>query len=433
MVKKKKTKFLDRWRKKRSPSLRESYSSDPGIDPDDYKYRRLSGRPDRDLSPITHQRMLEIAYRLYDRNPLAHRIVELTKDFVIGGGVTYRCESPEIQTILDDFWSDPINNWDLKQYNRVLELGLFGEQCYPVFVNSYNGRVRLGSLDPASIGEVRTNPENAEEVEAIVPKGIQQRTLRVIHLDEEPESPTFGRLVGDCFFFAINKVSNADRGRSDLLCLADWIDGYEQFLFNRIDRSALISSFVWDVTLEGMNEDEIAQWLKKNPAPKPGSVRAHNEKVRWEAVSPDLKAHDAKEEARLLRTFILAGAGFPEHWFADGSQVNRATAKEMGVPTLKRLSARQRYFQYMIEYIFRFVIDQAVIHGRISPETDTRFVVVLPEISQRDTSDAAASLERISNALASAEEKGWISKEAAGKMFVNFSAQLGWKNFSPEQ
>jgi hypothetical protein len=414
----KKKRWFDKWRKK---GLKEAFIGGLGIDPDDDQYRRLSSHPDRDLNPVTHERMLEIAYRLYDRNPLAHRIVELTKDFVIGGGVSYRAENPEVQAILDDFWADPINNWNLKQHDRALELGLFGEQCYPVFVNPYNGRVRLGSLDPARISEVRTNPENAEEVQAIIPKGTGQQPLRIMHQDEEPGSPTFGRLVGDCFYFAINKVSNASRGRSDLLCLADWIDGYEQFLFNRIDRSALISAFVWDVTLEGMSEEEIAGWLKKNPSPKPGSVRAHNEKVRWEAVSPDLKADDAIGEARLLRNFILSGAGFPEHWFSDGSQVNRATAVEMGVPTLKRLSARQRYFRYMIEYIFRFAIDQAIIHGRISQETDARFKVILPELSQLDMEKATGSLERLSKALASAEKRGWITKEMAGKMFIDFS------------
>lgn len=425
MVKKKR--WFNKWNKK---EFKEAVTGGLRIDADDHQYRRLSAHYGRDLSSFTHERMLEIAYYLYDRNPLAHRIVELTKDFVVGGGVNYRTESPEVQEILDDFWNDPINNWDLKQHERVLELGLFGEQCYPVFVNPYNGRVRLGSLDPVKICDVQTNSENAEEVRNIIPKGTDTQPLRVIHLDEQPNSPTFNRLVGDCFFFAINKVSNAARGRSDLLCLVDWIDGYEQFLFNRIDRSALISAFVWDVTLEGMNAEEIAAWLKNNPSPKPGSVRAHNEKVQWKAVSPDLGAHDAIEEARLLRNFILSGAGFPEHWFAEGGQINRATAAEMGVPTLKRLSARQRYFRYMLEYIFRFVIDQAVIHGRIPQQTDTRFQVILPELSQRDTEKTAVSLERLCKALAVAEERGWLSKEMAGKMFVDFSAQLGGKIFS---
>ena len=426
----KKKSWFSKWRKR---ELIEAVIGDIGVDPDDDKYRRLSGNPGRDLSPLTHERMLEIAYRLYDRNPLAHRIVELTKDFVVGGGVSYRAENPEVQAVLDDFWNDPVNNWNLKQHDRALELGLFGEQCYPVFINPFNGRIRLGSLDPARISQVRANPENAEEIETIIPKGADQNPLRVVHQDEDADSPTYGKLVGDCFFFAINKVSSASRGRSDLLCLADWIDGYEQFLFNRIDRSSLISAFVWDVTLEGMNEEEIAAWLKKNPSPKPGSVRAHNEKAKWEAVSPDLKANDAVEEARLLRNFILSGAGFPEHWFSEGSQVNRATAQEMGVPTLKRLSARQRYFKYMIEYIFRYVLDQAVIHGRIPTESDTRFQVDLPELSQRDLEKSTASLERLSKALGVAEERGWISKETAGKMFVDFSRHSGNKIFSSDQ
>lgn len=404
--------------------LAEAIPSD--IDSDAHLYRRL-GASDRDLNPITHERMLKIVFHLYDRNPLAHRILELTKDFVVGAGISYQAEEEGVQAVLDDFWTDPINNWDLKQHNRALELGLFGEQCYPVFVNPYNGAVRLGSLDPALIGDIKTNPQNAEEIENVVVKSdrVEEKLLRVVHMDEEPGSPTVGRLIGDCFFFAVNKISLAKRGRSDLLSLADWIDGYEQMLFNRLDRVALINAFVWDVSLEGMNKEEIADWLRKNPSPKPGAVRAHNEKVKWEAVTPDLKASDGEKEARLIRNFILSGAGFPDHWFSEGSTVNRATAQEMGVPTLKRLSARQRYFRYMIEYIFRFVIDQAIIHGRLSPEINTDFQLVLPELTTRDTQKITESLERLSRSLMLAVQQGWLSIETAGKIYIEAVNQLG--------
>src|SRR5258706_9141916 len=49
-------------------------------------WRRLT-QSKADLNPITHQRMLDIALHLFDRNPLGRRILEVVKDFVIGDGI----------------------------------------------------------------------------------------------------------------------------------------------------------------------------------------------------------------------------------------------------------------------------------------------------------------------------------------------------------
>ena len=45
----------------------------------------------------------------------------------------------------------------------------------------------------------------------------------------------------------------------------------------------------------------------------------------------------AAEVKGAIKNMNLAGAGFPEHWFAEGGNVNRASALEMGEPTLKTL------------------------------------------------------------------------------------------------
>ncbi len=351
--------------------IREALPGGGGIDADEHLYRKLTGSEGKDLSPLKQERMLQIAYHLYETNPLAHRIVELTKDFVVGEGITYEARDEEVKGVLDSFWLDPVNLWDLKQHQKALELGLYGEQCYTVAVNEYSGQVRLGYIDPLHIDEVLADPDNCELITQVKLKGTAAhpgRALKVVQVDEDPMSESYGYLTGECFFFKVNSVSNSTRGRSDLLALADWLSGYDEFLFNRLDRAALINAFVWDVTLKGLNQEEIERYLRNTPAPKPGSVRAHNENVEYRAVAPDLKANDASAEARLLKNHILGGAGVPEHWFAEGGETNRATAAEMGEPTIKRLAARQRYFRHMLEYIFLFVIDQAIIHGKLSAE-----------------------------------------------------------------
>lgn len=406
---------------------------------DDAQWRPLTARPvNRDLNPLKQIRMQQIAWWLYDRNPMARRIVEMTKDFVVGEGIIYHATEPKVKDVLDEHWNDPVNAWNLKQEQKAKEIGLYGEQFYPVFVNNENGHVRLGYVDPSLVWKVEANPENIEQIEKIRVRrtdlmGVGSRDYDVIHIDENPESKTFGLWVGEIFQFAINKVSNALRGRSDLLSLADWIDVYERYLFNRGERAELINSFVWDIQLDGLNDKEIDEWLKKQKLPKPGSMRAHNEKVKWTAETTTLESSDASGEARMYRNHILAGAGLPPHWFAGGEGITRATALEMGTPAFKMLKSRQRYFKYMIEHIFKFVIDQKVIHGVLPKDIDKTFSVALPKIVAKDVVSLATALSGASTSLQIAVEQDWISNSSAAKTYAFLLSQLGVEITSEEE
>ena len=340
--------FRRRGKQPAGASLHEAFTSDPderlsAAQMGARYVRRLTQDVSRDLDPLTQQRMQDVAYYLYDNNPLAKRILELTRDFVLGEGVEVAASDEMQGSILDNFWHDAINQMDLKLHARVLELGLWGEQCWSVVVNPIDGHVRLGYIDPGAISSVIRDPHDAEQVVAVVLKsgpGQADRRYRVVSLDEDPRSSTYGRLTGvtldsagnvvtqwqeldaegrpvgeakayagACFFFKINAVATAARGRSDLLALADWLDAYDQVLFNEVDRALLLKSFVWDVTLQGADQTAIDAYAKSNPAPKPGSVRYHNDKVDWEAETPDLKAVDAQAGADILLSYIAAGSG----------------------------------------------------------------------------------------------------------------------------
>ena len=222
-------------------------------------------------------------------------------------------------------------------------------------------------------------------------------------------------------------MANSTRGRSDLFSLADWIDGYDQFLFNRLERSHLMNVFLWDVELKGKKQKEIDEWLRDQNVPKPGSMRAHNEWVTWKAIVPDLGAQDASEEAKLFRNQILGGAGLPPHWYAGGEGITRATALEMATPVMKRLKTRQRYFRYMITYIFNYVIDQAIIHGKVgvTDETDRRFAVGMPKLLEKDFYTLSLGMKFVMEAMETAMEKGWIGKPAAARIFKDLMERLG--------
>lgn len=398
-------------------------------------YRRLTASASlRDLSPLLQDRMLQVAAYLYDMNPMARRLINLTQVFVLGEGIELATEDADVAAWLDRFWHDSVNAMDLSLPEYVKELGLFGEQCYTAVRNPVSGEVRLGYIDPFEIDEVVhgtfAEGELAVPIEVVLKQtalsAAPARRLRVIRRDEDPASPTFGRLAGDCFFFAINKARRATRGRSDIFALADWLDAYEQMLFDQVDRSQLLNVFVWDVLLKGKTQEEIDEWLKtQGRPPRRASVRAHNENVEWRAVAPSLGAQDLTDAARLFKNHILGGAGFPEHWFAEGGETNLATAVEMVTPTTKTLTERQRYVVYLLRAILDYVIDSGIQAGSLAENVNRSYQVVVPDLSVRDTSRIAAALAQAVAALQTAESAGWVRKQTAARIFAALAGQLG--------
>ncbi|NOZ81261.1 MAG: hypothetical protein GXP63_06340 [DPANN group archaeon] len=405
-------------------------------------FRKLTGSPTRALPSVTQERMIEISYWLWKTNPLGNWLIEIVKDFVLAEGITYDAENEKVKEILDQFWLDPVNRMDLYLENYVRELGIYGEQIWPAYVSEQTGRVRLGYIDPASVKEVVTDPENVKVVIGVILKAkagaTEGKKYRVIldgaFLSKSAKSMREKYRDGEVFFFRVNNVTNAPRGTSDLFVVADWLDGYEQFLFDYADKWPMLNAFVWDVLLEGMDEAQIEEWLKKNGAPpKPGSVRAHNEKVKWTAVTPELKAVDADKGARLLRNHILGARGLPEHWYGGGGDVNRATAAEMGLPTMKMLSARQQKVKHMIESLFTFVIRKALDARYLQVPEDEAFAfsISIPEIEQMDIAKYSTALQQLTASLVSAKTMGWIDDETAQKAYAFGLAFLGFE-YDPE-
>jgi hypothetical protein len=408
--------------------ISEAYPMVGGAGGEDSMWRSLTASSDRDLNQLTQRRMQDIAFYLYDSNPMAKRIVEIIRDFVVGDGFTYSAEDKSVEEVIDEFWNDPDNNLDSEIDVNVLEESIFGELCLPVWVNPANGHVKLGYIDPKCILKVVKDPSNPKITKSVIwkkPSGTVEHESMVINTDRSIKSKSYAMLNGDCFYFTINKVSSASRGRSDLLCLADWLDGYDQFLFARLERAFLLNNFIWDIKCEGMNKEELQSFVNTITAPRAGSIRAHNEKITWSAVSPQLESNDASGEARLFKNQILGGAGYPEHWFAEGSTTTRATALEMGLPTLKKLKSRQRKTKFELIRMVNFVIDQAILHGRLKKDVNRDFRIIPSPIVSRDNKGTAEAINGLVDGLTKAKAAGWVDDKKAKVILNAILSQVG--------
>lgn len=420
-----------------SEPLREAAGTT--VDTDEENWRRLTGDGRRDLTPLTQQRMQRLAHYQWETNLLANRLIELPVAYLLAGGVRLTAKDDDAQSTLDRHWHDGLNAWNLKLPKRVRELALFGEQCYPAFRDENTGFVRLGYLDPALIETVVTDPDNREQPIGIVTKknkkGVAKRYRVIVNVPEKAFAATAQAIRatftdGDCFYYRVNDLSSATRGRSDLLAQIDWLDAYDQFLFGELDRAGFMRAFVWDVTLTGASPDEVKARAKEITAPPPGSVRVHNENEAWEPKAPELQAVDAAAGARLFRNHVLGGATQPEHWFGGGGDVNRSTGDSMSEPTVKVLEMRQSVVGYMLVDIGRYVLrsawdalDRELTDAEQSVLSDVD--MAWPEMTSKDITKYAAALMQVVSAIAGLLEEGLLTRETALRMVTALADRLG--------
>lgn len=408
------------------------------IDRGEDGWRKLSGDAGRDLSPITQSRQLELAAYLWATNPLANRLIELPVAYLLAEGVALKVADEEAQAWLDAFWRDPINRMSMKLPKKVRELAIYGEQCWPVFVNSITGHMRLGYLDPAQIEKVVTDPDNIEQPIGIVARTTRRGRIRRYRvITGGPENVFTARTQeirktftdGDCFFFVVNDLSNATRGHSDLLPVIDWLDLYDQALYGEAERWDLLRSFIWDVTLKGATEETVKARAAEIDVPTSGGVRVHNDAEEWQAVTPDIQAANGAEASRLFRNHILGGMSLPEHWYGGGGDVNRNTASSMDETTEKVMAMRQQVWKHILEMVGQYQVNMRLqaIFGEGFDFTDPDYEVQaeFPEIATKDTTAYASALQQVIIGAGAAVTQGLLSQESAVAIIAFVATRLG--------
>jgi len=398
------------------------------IDPDEDLFRRLSGSR-RDLNPIMQERAQSIALYLWRQNPMAHRLTEMVADFVVGDGITVKAVDENVQAVLDEIWHDPAMHLDQAHRDLVRDQSIYGELCLRAFVNETSGRTRFGLVLSERIDDILPDPDNAflDGTLVLKPKGGsgEGERVEIARYDDEAD-PSSPRWRGEAFYFGINRVHGQHRGTPDLLAPADYVDGYDQLLFNALERSGLINAFVWDVTLTGSTKTDVQKWVSEHgDAPPPGAVRAHNEKEVWQAVNPGLGNADMMALGRATKNMALGGLGAPEAWFAEGDSANRATLAEQSDPTYRMITRRQADTAAMFHCLLDFALGKAIERGRLPAAIDRTFSVNLPEPSMKDTGKITTALVQLTQALAAAKDAEWISARSARAMFLMLAGQIG--------
>lgn len=398
---------------------------------EDFWWRRLSDNWfTKDVIPATYLELHNLCYEAYNANPLAFAIIEITTSFVLGKGVSVAANQPEVQRVLMDFWNDPDNHMETRVYALCTELALYGEQFIRFFVNPYNGRVKIRQVDPSIIDDIETDPDDIETVlrfhsRPVGPGATQPGDLAPLSPGTQPNPEGEWFLANrEMMQFCINKVSNAKRGKSDLATLLPWLRRYKDWLTDRVRINKYKGAFLWDVQLTGADRKTIERKKAEySYPPEPGTVIIHNEAERWTAIRPEINANEAAEDGRALKLMIAVGCQMPEHYLSDGSNGNRATAAEMGLPTLLKFQRRQHIVKYMLRTILERVLLEARKVGALSEKIDSSYEIIFPEIDVDDHQTLAGATQTLISALSAAKAQGWVSDETAMRLLFQFAGE----------
>lgn len=382
--------------------------SDLVDDPDNVGWTPLTVGQ-RELPVYQQDKMFQIAAHLYRRNAIAHRIIEVIKAFVVGEGIVIQAKDPEVDQIIRKFWKDRRNNFRRYLRPRVVSLSLYGESLWPAYVNEVDGSVILGSSYPGIIKDVIPNYRNNFEAEIVKTKEgrdaknevVPEQDLEVIKVNGDPGDASFLKYDGEVFFYTINSPMDNLRGLSDLYSIADWLDVYDQFMFNRAERQAYMNTFLWDITLQGATQAEIdrklATMILREKKQRSGRLYIHNEKEARQAISPDMRADDATRDAEAFMQMIMGGTGLSSQAFGDPGGGGRTASGDVNEWVFKTLSDRQFTFRDILLDMFDFVLDQAELHGELKGKHDRVMSIFMPKISIRDLQRLTQALRNVGN------------------------------------
>lgn len=411
------------------------------------KFRRISSGSVRDLNPIQYKDAAAKSFFLWQRNGLAQRLIQIIVDFIsydmeIEVKIMTRKEDGtredtgklDAQDAWEKFCDDPVNNFEGELPTLIQDRLLFGELCLPVAVNQFDGSVRFGYLDTSHITRV-VHDASGKQAETVYfcPEGTSdEKPLKVIRYqfdmpesaDGAPAIDAMKPMDGECFFFRSNRVMNQTRGHGELVSSLDWIDGLDQFMFNSLENGALRNAFFYWLQLKGKTEKELKEVAKTLTTPPPGSIRVTNENATYNVVSPELKATDSSEFARMFKNFILATKGYPEHWFADGGNTNLATAENMGVPVMKMLKRHQNDLKTMIKMIAMYVVTRSKLVSLADGEY-IEIEVSMFDFERKDAAVISAAFRDIIGSLGVAVNSNWVDDEKAKTVVDGLLQRLG--------
>ena len=382
---------------------------------------RSLNNSERDRYTADREEILHQSLEAWRFNPLARRIVELTSEYVVGGGISLSCQHAPTAKFIDQFWNHYLNRMPIRVFEMCDELTRSGN-LFVLLSSDEAGMSYLRSIPAQDIQKIQARENDIEQPLAFFPKGSMedldpQPYLAYDSLKDDPQKAVMLQYV-------INRPAGAQWGESDLAPLLRWLTRYSSWLEDRARLNRYRNAFMYVVQAKFSSEaqrKQRQQTLNAHP-PRPGSILVADENETWNVINPRLQSSEANEDGLALKKMIACGAGIPLHFLAEPESSTRTTAEAAGGPTFRRFQQRQEYFLWLISDILRVVIER---RAKVDKSIDPHAIIEVSgtDISARDNSSLALAAANILSVLTELRDRHLIDNGEFLRLVYRFTGE----------
>ncbi len=404
---------------------------------DDVRDKSISANTyPRDRHDFDRDEVLRDALEAWRVNPLARRIVELTSQYVVGGGLAVSSKHARTHKFLQEWWVHRLNRMEVRCFDWCDELTRSGE-LFIVLSTDLSGMSYVRAIPAADIQDIEVS-ENDVEQELIIwekprydgkdkpgPEGILAGKLWKVYNESTDHLGEDGSFEPVLLHYAINRPVGAKRGESDLAPLLRWLSRYAAWLEDRARLNRYRNTFLFWVRAKFTNQaDRLARQaeLNANP-PNPGSILVTDETETWEVLAPKLESHEAGEDGLAIKKMIAAGSANPMHFLAEPEGSTRTTAESAGGPTYRHYEQRQLFFRWAMQDLAKAVVRRRKLVDRnVNPESE--ILVTGTDISARDNAALATAASVIVASMTTMRDRGLIDDLELLRIVYRFAGEV---------
>ncbi len=390
----------------------------------------------RDRHDYDRDEVLRDALDAWRSNPLARRIVELTSQYVVGGGLGIEAKNERTHRFLQAWWTHRLNRMGTRAFDLCDELTRTGN-IFLIVSTDPGGMSYLRALPTADVLDILTASNDIEQELYVLekPRMDDDRPLESVNgqlcypwpvYNEDSDGPdSTGAFSPAVLHYAVNRPVGAKWGESDLGPLLKWLARHAAWLEDRARLNRYRQSFLYVVKAAFTSQAErLARQaeLNANP-PSPGSILVADQSEEWSVLNPDLASFEAAEDGLALKKMIAAGSGNPLHFLAEPESATRTTAEAAGGPTYRHYEQRQKFFLWMIEDIARVALNRrAQVDRHIAPKTQLN--VKSSDISARDNAALATAATTAVAAFSALRDRGLIDDAELLRIAYRFAGEV---------
>jgi hypothetical protein len=388
-------------------------------------------REERDRAVYDREEVLRQCLEAWRVNPLARRVVALTTQFILGGGIHLSSSHPASQVFLQTWWNHRLNQMPLRLVEWSDELTRSGELFILVSTGA-DGMSYLRAIPALAIAGITCAPNDSDQEMTYIEKDSLVGDLGELRegriwpaYDPSTDAPGEGGTFQPVMLhFAVNRPAGALHGESDLAPVLKWLGRYTQWLEDRARLNRFRQTFLFQVKARFTSEAERSARqaaLNGNPPP-PGSILVTDESESWSVLSPELDSFEASQDGMAIKKMIAAGVALPLHYLAEPESSTRTTAESAGLAVFKHLEQRQRVLFAIVGELAEVALRRRAFTDR-KVKVDAAVTVTGSEVSVRDNDTLAGAAVQAMSAFGALRERGLIDDRELLRVVYRFAGE----------